>query len=378
MGKRIVWVAIGAAAAVALLLLPRFLAPPEPVKPGTAPHAPTAERLSASTRTEGAAEPAGHPKAAVPSAGHRTEAAKPRTSPPPARIPEGLGMGLFREAVEALKTSAGVRTIVGLDAAGKDYGGRVKAMKGLTRQIPADDVRALRLFLELRPSDQPELEPIELNGVKNSVLGILMEQDVPPEGLGLQIVGMCRDLGNDEMWRDYCVQYMGVYYEAMGLSDESKAEDPERKAIEEAYAVVLAERDKPIAGTALLGLERLSRANKGLDRGRIEKAATEMASDDRCPQGARITALRICGMMGATNALFPVRILAQTGETVPVQMAAIATLGEIGEAGDAELLDSLAASSDKRTAAVAGAAHRSLAKRVGASELAAPPAGAGE
>ena len=370
MERRLAWVTLACAAVAAgvLLLRSRVTGPERVPKPVAAPS------LVPERKAEAAKEPvaAASPMTSAPrdsASERRTEGARPSpaaTHPQAAvRPPEVSRMARFREVVAGLDLSPGVRVIVGLDAA-KDYGGRVTALRGLTRRIAGDDVKALRLFLRLRPEDQPGLEPIELNSVKNDVLEILMQQEAPPEGLGLQMVEMWRDPGSDEMWRDYCVQLMGTYYGATGLWEESRREDPERKAIEAAYAEALAERDKPAAGTALLGMARLSREHGVLDTGGIARAAVEMSADDRCPQGARITALRVCGMMGATDALPPARMLAQTGEIVPLQMAAIATLGEIGEAGDAELLASLSAGSDRRTAATARAARQALERRMAA------------
>lgn len=269
------------------------------------------------------------------------------------------------EALGKLNLSPAVRVAIGLDGDRKDYNAREKALRQLTRQLPAEDVKGLLLFLDLQTREQKDLDLRRFSAIKNDILDILSRQDQPPPGLGSQLVKMYRDTGHDNVWRDYCIQYLAGSYDATKATGvETNEPDMTRKEIEKAYWEALTEKDKTIAGTALLAVERLSRNHAEFDRKKVEEAALALATDERCGEASRITALRVCAMMNKAEALPSAKIVAQTGESVTLQMAAIATVGDLGGREDVELLKSMARSSEKRISNIASAAVTRLTQRL--------------
>jgi len=269
---------------------------------------------------------------------------------------------ILMEKIRQLNPSAAVRTIVGMDADPGDFRPRMDAMKQLTRNLSTNDVTALRLFLNFRFNEQDKdaaLRLLEFEGVKNDALTVLLAQDKLPAGLGNQLAGMYRDGDHSEVWRAYCIQYIPEYYQQRwpaekGPEPEKGQEaDPERLDMEKTCWEALEDQDSTIKGTALLALECLSGKYDHIDRGKVEEAAVSMAVDDACEEPARITSMRICGTAGRKEALPAARVIAQTGETVPLRMAAIATMGDLGGEEELELLESLAASTDKRVQNIA-------------------------
>jgi len=255
--------------------------------------------------------------------------------------------------------------ILGLDVAKDGYNDRAKAMRSLTRQLSEADARALMLFLKNNSKAQKALKPIELNSLKSDILDVLLRQDKVPPGLGELVVEMYRDRGQDDVWRDYCVQYLAACYEAASPTGTSTNEsDGVREDIRKAYDEALEEKTGTIAGTALIALERLSRTHAEFDRQAVGETALGLASDDGCGEAARVTAVRLCGTMGKKDAVPTSRILAQTGESAMLRMAAVATLGDLGGGDDLELLESLKASSDKRIVGVASSAVVRLSRRL--------------
>ncbi|MFO7870957.1 MAG: hypothetical protein R6V03_05940 [Kiritimatiellia bacterium] len=249
---------------------------------------------------------------------------------------------------------------------------RTESLRKLTTNLGGDDVKVLRLFLEQPASEQEAMRPLEFNALKNNVADVLLRQDELPDGLGLQLVEMYRDRDMDVVWRDYCVQYLAPYYNRKwppGTADApetggSAAEtDAERAEILRAYREALGEKDSTIAGTALLAVERLSRRRPEFDREEIGRIAVELACDEACAGASRITALRVSALMGRKEVLSGARIAAQTGETSTLRLAAIATLGDIGEGADRELLESLSAGGEDRIAAMAASALSRLKRR---------------
>ena len=265
---------------------------------------------------------------------------------------------------EECRGSIEVMTILGLGE-NKNYNARSRAMRKLTRHLQAEDVTALCAFLESPLSGDKFLKPGELNALKNDVLGVLLTQEKPPSGLGRQVVAMSRDVGQDGVWRDYCVQYLFDCYEALKPTGVATNEpDVTRKAIESACQDALGEKDTTIAGTALLTMDRLSKNHAEFSHKMLGDKALTLATDETCSEATRITALRLCGTIGKPEVLPVARMLAQSGDTIMLQAAAIATIGDLGQPRDTELLTSLAGSKEKRIQKVAEAARAKLSARV--------------
>lgn len=264
-----------------------------------------------------------------------------------------------------LVISPSVKTIIGLEKEQRSYKDRRAALLQLTRRLSKDDVTALRAFLSAKGVEKG-ISPLEFNAVKNDVLDVLLRQDVVPEALGAQLAEMYRDKAHDDIWRDYCIQYLGTYYDIRWPAGAKAETDPERKDVEAAYWEALAETDKTFAGTALLGIERLSRARPEIGSTNVADVAVSLATNEGCIEANRITAFRVAALMNRKDVLPSARVTAQTGATGPLRMAAIATIGDLGDAADREFLQSFAAGSEKRVTVIAAAALKRLDARLAA------------
>ena len=264
--------------------------------------------------------------------------------------------------VNTLKLSPAVKTITGLGGS-SGYDDRMKAMCQLTRKLPPDDVKALVLFLDVHSVDQKDLPLEELASVKNDVVDVLLRQEKVEEGLGEDLMRMFHDRKHDDVWRDYCVQYLAQYYgrkwpESTPVAGD--APDAEQSNVEKVLWEAVQEKDTTIAGTALLGLEQLSRNHPGIDTERVVATALALAEDVRCSEASRITAVRLCGMLKKRDVLPIARMLVPPGETIPLRMAALATLGDIGEKEDEVLVQYFATDSEKRIRSLAVATLKKM------------------
>ena len=269
--------------------------------------------------------------------------------------------------------SDAVKALLGLDGKKHNYPSLLKAINALDADMSVADVAALREMLGF-PNDRfPEkMRPIEINAVKNDVLDKLLRQTDLPEGLGLQMVEMAGNAETDPVWRDYCIQFMTPFYERqakeIGLTTKDtkytkvsnhsvhnySVKQTELTAVHDAMFSALDERDATLAGTALIGLELLSRTHDEFDRETIVGKATEIASDEMASAASRLTALRLSASGNLnTEMVDAARSLAQTGETVLLRSAAIVTLGGIGTPDDRELLESYALAENRQIAAAA-------------------------
>lgn len=294
--------------------------------------------------------------------------------------------------------SSPVKALLGLDGQKHNYPSLLKVIGELGLGLSTADVAALMEMLAW-PNDRfPEgMTQRGINAVKNDVLDKLMRQTTLPEGLGLQIAEMAANPDNDPVWREYCVQFMGPCYERLSTesilttkgtkvteghegkdsvnsvsSSAAGGEKNESDVIREALFSALDERGTEMAGTALIGLENLSRTHAEFDRALIASKAVSIASDGMASTESRMTALRLA----AAGNLKPetgnlklatadaARELAQTGETVLMRSAAIVTLGEVGSESDRELLESYAAADTKQIAAAAKMALSKMDDRV--------------
>ena len=285
---------------------------------------------------------------------------------PAARNPQIKGR------IARLEVSDAVRTIVGINDKARDAKSRQQAMQKLTRNLSTADVKGLRLFLDSRAEEETAMDPIYFNSIKNDALDILLKQNNLPESIGNDIVRMFRDGAQDDTWRDYCIQYFANYYnarwpmknDAAVEANAAAADDAERKTMVTAYWEATEGRNNTFAGTALLALERLSRDRPEFDRTQVGDKAVEVANDDNTHVASRLTALRICGMMGRTDVLPTARALSQTGSTGYLRMAAAATIGDLGDKSDIELLQSLAASTQPNMMSIAESAIKRINDRL--------------
>ena len=211
---------------------------------------------------------------------------------------------------------------------------RRTALRALGRDLPEGDVAAL-LGLLRAPEEafSDALAPEESHALRNDILDILLKQAAMPAALPRVLVATARDrAGQDEVWRNYCVQGLGDC--ALRLPEGSAA----RAEVLEDLASFLPETGGSLAGTALLGLDRASAPGAALPA----EAAARLALDAAASPESRTAGLLVAAGCGVAGVVPEARVLAQIGETLPLRLAAASALGALGEAQDLELLLSLA------------------------------------
>lgn len=276
----------------------------------------------------------------------------------------------IRTRLRAMNLSPAVRAVVGLDPEKANGRARTAALNTLTPRLSTNDIDGLTLFLHLTNDKATSLPDSTFTSLKSDVLEVLVRQDAVPDGLGGEVVAMFHDRDQGDVWRDYCLQYLSSCYDAQQPVAAAMTNDPARTAMLDAYQSALLEKDKTLAGTAMIGLEYLSRRHSEVSRQALTSNVLALANDEACGEGSRITALRMCAMLGSAGVLPTARVLAQTGQTTTLRMAAIATIGDLGDGQDINLLTSLAGGSEKHISGIASNALTQLKQRL------APPSAA--
>ena len=254
-------------------------------------------------------------------------------------------LAFMAQLLMAAEPSAAVRTIL----ESKDFHQRLDAVHSLNDNLSQTDRQALYDLL-VRPEGYRGEAVLE-----NDLLNVLRRSNDPR--LDKVLLHMARDPQQDSVIRDYALQHLGLWYPMARNKPEI------RETLWQATDLT----GNSMAGTALLALLRQAPVDPEIDRSRLGRRALEIASDRSAGELSRITALRICGQLNKTEALEPALGLVHGDASISLQLAAIATIGDLGDDRQTELLQKLANSGSKRLAHAAAIALDKLKdKRTGA------------
>ena len=228
----------------------------------------------------------------------------------------------------------------------------------LPAQASPADVRALSEFVcQAQPWDGTEFG----QGVKNEVLDYLC--DLNPEGLRDLLVRMSEDRSLNAVVRDYALQHLTEHWQRLAEGGEVDLPQRERAEIVRALWNAVGETDSSIAGTALLGLSRLSEVGTGIDRSTVAAAALRLAADPATGEATRIASLQVCGRLQLVAALPATWEAARNSGSLPLRIAAIGTLGRLADADARPFLSGLEHGEASALRPAARQALRELARR---------------
>jgi hypothetical protein len=226
---------------------------------------------------------------------------------------------------------------------------RVDALTAIQTPLTHPEVEALCQYLLTPARDEPK--PHLEVWLRNEIMDRLVEVETLPPGVADVLIAVYRDPAQDIVSRDYAVQHMAPAHERATAGDQRKLQATLWQAT--------GETDSSIAGTALLALLYASANSPSIDQEQIARTALRLATDGRCGELARITAVQVCGRLRAEQALPVVQQLAETAESIPLRIAATAALGDYASKSAMATLTRLAVTSDARqSAAVQAALHR--------------------
>jgi len=241
-----------------------------------------------------------------------------------------------------------------------DFHKRLDAIGRLPAKLTDADWRALRNFLlKPDPSDNDQLGQV----VKNSLMDKFCEMHPTPSGLNTVFAQMGKDAKQDEVVRDYAYQHLATFDEELAAQNGqaiAKEEQTDQKALWNA----LFETSDSIAGTALIGLQRLSQAGEQVNSNQLSGMALEMANDPNAGELTLITAYQVCAQREVQQALPTIEAAAQSSETISVQISAIGALGTMGGANDIPLLQNLLQGNDERLTLPAQTAINRIEQRL--------------
>jgi hypothetical protein len=230
---------------------------------------------------------------------------------------------------------------------------RCRAIDAVTSPLTPEETAAIYEYLH-GGGERGDVNPVWEHVIKNNLMGLLMRQAAAPTNLLQEMCGLYQDRSQDSVTRDYAVQF--VIQTCLRDSNRLAAGQP---AARETLWAATSETNSSIAGTALLGLNRLAAVDPAIDPKRLDQTALNLAMDPKIGNLTRITALQVCAQRHLVAALPTVVKFARRGDSIAVKAAAIAALGDLGSESEHKLLQTLHEENDPAlSAAVSSALHR--------------------
>ena len=228
------------------------------------------------------------------------------------------------------------------------YESRWNAISKLSKTLSLEQREILYDFLLSK--EKPEnLSAENFYEIKNDLLNQLREQASPPPELTGVLTAMYQDKDQDPVIRDYAIQHLSCWYSVVG----------DKKAISQNLWQAAGERGESLSGTALLGLQKLSASSPEIDSKQVAAAALSLAQDTKVNPLTRITAVQVCGQMGLKQVSSLARNLADTSDSLPLRLSALATLGDLGGNENLRYLEKrLTSASNLELTAVSSAIQR--------------------
>jgi hypothetical protein len=240
-----------------------------------------------------------------------------------------------KSAAELAKVPESVRSIVDLN---HNYRERLETTLKLPANLSSVELKALFDFLQERHAEDEDQGG---HALKNDIMDALIRQ----EPLTLQIISLLtevyRDRNQHVVIRDYSVQHLAAAYDRLIPFANAGAEGARsaRNGIAATLWEALSETDSTIAGTALMGLNRLSGYTAELDRSRIAAVALNLAADPVVGDATRISALQVGARLNNPEIL-PLSVKLLEGETpAGIRLSAIGAIGLLGGEGQLSTLN---------------------------------------
>ncbi len=206
-------------------------------------------------------------------------------------------------------------------------GDRLEAVLSLGEKLSREEITALYSFLK-SPSAREEKDLPVLYGLKNEILNVLRHQTAPSVGFTRTMVEIYSNQDQDSVLRDYAIQHLTAWYE-QGAPDAPDAKEKIRAVLR-----LAAHEPNGIAGTALLGMHRLSAESASFDGKEIDQFALAYARSTGTDLATRITAIQVCSERGIKAVLPAIESLPQQAGSLPLRLSATAAMGQLDGQGN--------------------------------------------
>lgn len=170
-------------------------------------------------------------------------------------------------------------------------------------------------------------DAVRLAAEKSQLMDDLLDEEPIPCDYGQVMVGLFHDRSQDVYTRDFAVQHIGLYAEAMHRRGAYAPSSPESAQLRKALNVAADETRTIIAAAAFRALDDVSRFDPNVDAQRLEQRLVACAADAKASPAARVMAVQLCGERKVASSLILLkRLVDDPKESTVVRKSAFRAL----------------------------------------------------
>ena len=137
----------------------------------------------------------------------------------------------------------------------------------------------------------------------NQLMDELLDRPVIPADYGATMVALYRDASNDAIVRDFAVQHIGLYAQALNRSGAYDPDSEDACLCRDALLAATAETKTIIAAAAFRALADISAFDPYIDGKRLDAILVSCVGDSSASPAARVMAAQLCGERGVSSAM---------------------------------------------------------------------------
>ena len=152
------------------------------------------------------------------------------------------------------------------------------------------------------PAWMPSSSRAQMASDKNQLMDELLNRPEIPADYGLQMVALFRDREQDVVTRDFAVQHIGLYAEALNRRGVYRADSVEVRTLRAALDEAAAETKTIVAAAAFRALADMAPFDPHIDGRRLDGRFAACAADSSAAPAARVMAVQLCGEQKVASA----------------------------------------------------------------------------
>ncbi len=143
-------------------------------------------------------------------------------------------------------------------------------------------------------SAAPSPDIVRLAAEKSQLMDDLLNEEPIPSDYGQVMVGLFRDRGQDVYTRDFAVQHIGLYAEALHRRGAYDPSSPEAAQFRKALDAAADETRTIVAAATFRALDDLAAFDPHVDARRLDSRLVACAADASASSAARVMAVQLC------------------------------------------------------------------------------------
>ena len=144
-------------------------------------------------------------------------------------------------------------------------------------------------------NEKSEAERARMASDKNQLMDALLNQPEIPADYGETMISLCRDKSQDVLTRDFAVQHIGLYAQALSRRGAYNPKSAEAMSLRDALFDAAGETRTVVAAAAFRALADMSAFDVQVNIRRLDSMLAACAGDASTASAARAMAVQLCG-----------------------------------------------------------------------------------